>query len=127
MKNSILILFGKWLSKLVQFFNLGSGSTWPGHIALKFNPHFISELLKNSNLKIILIAGTNGKTTTAKLLQTALVEVDKKVIQNEAGANLINGVASTLLLKSNWLGQLPYDFAIFEVDENALAQVIKTT
>lgn len=76
-------------------------------------------------MKNILIAGTNGKTTTAKLIQTALTENGKTVLQNETGANLLNGIASTLLLNSNILGKLPYDYAIFEVDENALPPLLK--
>jgi lipid II isoglutaminyl synthase (glutamine-hydrolysing) len=120
-----LILFGKLLSRLLQLLNLGSGSTWPGHIALKVNNHFVRDLLRKSKIQTILIAGTNGKTTTAKLIQTALTENGKTLIQNQSGANLLNGIASTLLLHANISGKLNYDYAIFEVDENALPQLLK--
>ncbi len=125
MLNYLLITLGKLFSLLAQALNLGSGSTWPGHIALKANKSFIRELLKNSPVQIILIAGTNGKTTTSKLIRTALEENDKKVLQNHSGANLLNGIASTLLLHANLLGKLNYDYAIFEVDENALPLLLK--
>lgn len=102
-------------------FNLGHGSTWPGHIALIFNKHFIQEILrKNKHLKAILIAGTNGKTTTGKMIQTILEKDGKKVFQNESGANLLNGIASTLIQRSNKAGKIADDYAIFEVDENIL-------
>lgn len=125
MLNGLLIILGKIISKLIQFFNLGDGSTWPGHLALKTNKRFIQELLKDSEIKIILIAGTNGKTTTSKLIKTALVENNKQVLQNHSGANLLNGIASALLLNTNFLGKLTYDYAIFEVDENALPKLLK--
>lgn len=125
MLNFLLILLGKIISKLLILLNLGSGSTWPGHIALKLNKHFVRDMLNTTKMQTILIAGTNGKTTTAKLIQTALEEHKKKILQNESGANLLNGIASTLLLHSNWLGKLDYDYAIFEVDENALTQLLK--
>ncbi len=122
--NVFLILFGKLLSIISKYFNLGSGSTWPGHIALSFNKNFIRDLLKNSKIKIILIAGTNGKTTTGKLIQTILAKNGKKVFQNESGANLLNGIASSILLRSSILGKVNYDFAIFEIDENTLPLIL---
>jgi len=127
MRNLLLIYFGKIVSQLIQLFNLGDGSTWPGHIALKVNKHFVRELLSQSKTKTILIAGTNGKTTTAKLIQTALTENNKTVVQNHSGANLLNGIASTLLLHTNIFGKLNYDYALFEIDENALPIFLKET
>ena len=71
--NSILILLGKLIIKTSQVFNLGAGSTWPGHIALAINSKFIENIIdKNKNLKIIIIAGTNGKTTSTALLKFLL-------------------------------------------------------
>ena len=134
MLNLALITFGKLFSKTIQTFNLGNGSTWPGHIALKANKNFVRDVLSRSDIKTILIAGTNGKTTTTALIRKGLEENGKTVIQNESGANLLNGVASTLLLHSKFavraqsivpLPYLPYDVAIFEVDENALPHVLK--
>jgi len=121
--NFLILLLGKSLSKLSNFLNLGNGSTWPGHIALKLNPNFINDNLKKSKLKIILVTGTNGKTTTAKLLQTILEEANRKVFLNSSGANLLNGIASSIILTSDLKGNLNFDYAIFEVDENTLRQI----
>lgn len=117
--NTVLIAFGKLLSFLIKKFNLGNGSTWPGHIALKINPDFITNILGNSNAKVILITGTNGKTTTAKLIETILRDNGKKVYSNISGANLLNGFASLLIDKSQ-NGKINADFLIFEVDENVV-------
>ena len=71
--NLILILLGKLIIKISQLFKIGSGSTWPGHIALILNDKFIEDVVnKNKNLKIIVIAGTNGKTTSTALLKFLL-------------------------------------------------------
>jgi len=113
--NKFLVFLGKLLSKISKAFNLGGGSTWPGHIALKLNKNFISDILKNSKTKIILVAGTNGKTTTSKLTKAILEEDNKSVLLNDSGANLLNGLASSLISNSNSLGRLNKDFAIFEV------------
>ncbi|MBI4096683.1 MAG: DUF1727 domain-containing protein [Candidatus Levybacteria bacterium] len=120
------IIFGKIVNFFIRTFNLGSGSTWPGHIALSVNKNFIKDLLgKNQNLKVILIAGTNGKTTTGKLIQTILDKNNKKVFQNTAGANLLNGIASALIINSNLSGKIDKDFGIFEIDENTLPLILK--
>lgn len=125
MINSLLIYFGKLISFFLKLSNLGAGSTWPGHIALKLNKNFIREVLSKSEIKTILIAGTNGKTTTSKLIQTGLEKSGKSIIQNNSGANLLNGIASTLIQHANLLGELNQDFAIFEIDENTLPLVLK--
>ena len=125
MINSLLIIFGRFIAFLSKIFNLGSGSTWPGHLALSVNHNFIKDILKNSKTKIILIAGTNGKTTTGKLIQTILEKDGKKVFQNAAGANLLNGIASSLIINSSLIGKIDKDFAVFEIDENTLPLILK--
>ena len=124
MRNTLLTVIGKTFSKTSQALNRGNGSTWPGHIALKANPNFVRDILSQSETKTIIVAGTNGKTTTSSLIATALEKNGKSVLKNESGANLLNGVASTILLNTDANGQLTQDFAIFEVDENALPQVL---
>jgi UDP-N-acetylmuramyl tripeptide synthase len=123
--NSLLILFGNLFSKASRFLNLGSGSTWPGHIALFLNSNFIKELLNKNKLKVILIAGTNGKTTTSKLIRAILEKNNKKVFQNTAGANLLNGIASSLISNADFNGKIKKDFAIFEIDENTLPLILE--
>ena len=124
--NLFLIFLGKLIIKISQLFKIGSGSTWPGHIALKLNDKFIDDVIKkNKNLKIVVIAGTNGKTTSTSLLKFLLTKSGKKVFTNDEGANLLNGVASAIIKNINVSSQLNYDFAIFESDEFSLPQLLK--
>lgn len=117
--NKIIIFLGRSLSFLSQKLNLGNGSTWPGHFALMLNKNFIKQVLKDSKVKIIFITGTNGKTTTSKLIQTILNSNGHKVIANPSGANLLNGIASSLISSRDYLNQKKDVYAIFEIDENA--------
>src|SRR3989344_4659856 len=94
--NIILSLIGKILSFLINKLSLGSGGTWPGHIALKLNKNFIKQTMSNKT-KIVLIAGTNGKTTTATLVSHILQESGFSFGHNKSGANQLNGLSSTLI------------------------------
>jgi UDP-N-acetylmuramyl tripeptide synthase len=125
LQNILIIFVSKFIIFFLKSFSLGSGSTWPGHIALKLNKHFIKDAFKSSKTKVILLAGTNGKTTTSTLLQFILTKNGNTVFQNGEGANLLNGIASTIIKHSTWMGKIEYDFAIFEIDENILPLILK--
>src|SRR5258708_7777030 len=132
MQNSFIILIGKLITLISKAFNLGSGSTWPGHIALIVNKNFIKETLHNTQTpiksgqtKVVLVAGTNGKTTTSRMITTILKENHKTVFQNTAGANLLNGIASAVIMHSGFNGKIHKDYGIFEVDENILPLLLK--
>lgn len=114
----------KLLSSATKKLNLGNGSTWPGHLLLKQNPHFLRQVFQRNSLPVILIAGTNGKTTTATLLAHSLMAQGKTVLHNDSGANLISGIASTVLMALDISGTIKADVAIFEVDENALPRIL---
>lgn len=124
MINFFIILIGKLICFISQTLNLGNGSTWPGHLALSANKRLIQQLLQKSRAKVVIVAGTNGKTTTGKLIATILEQNGKKVLQNTSGANLLNGIASSLILNTRLNGFLSYDFIVFEVDENSLPLVL---
>lgn len=122
--NIPLVLIGKLIARLSKTLNLGGGSTWPGHIALTCKPSILRKLARNFRGVIIFIAGTNGKTTTAKMLCTILKTQGKRVIHNETGANLLNGITSAFIEASNFLGKTVADYAIFEVDENTVPEAV---
>ena len=121
----IALFIAKCADWIIHTFQLGSGSTWPGEIALRLDPHFIIHSLRNSSVRIILIAGTNGKTTTSLLVVRGLKNAGKTVMHNSEGANLLNGVASTLLRARSLSGSSIFEYAVFELDENALSTLLQ--
>ena len=89
-----------------------SGATIPGKILLKLYPKALRQLGKNR--KIILVSGTNGKTSTTRAI-TKCVEGLGSVTTNSTGSNLDRGVATALMKKS--------EYAVLEVDELHLIRV----
>lgn len=111
-----IVLLGRVISWFSKTFHLGAGVTWTGEIALKLDPKIFPKLLPKS-AKIILIAGTNGKTTTAKLLRHVLGE---KVLHNETGANVLNGLVGSLII-----GKVTDPkYVVLETDEATLPIVL---
>ena len=124
MLNLLLILLGKLIILFSRLSNRGNGSTWPGHIALLVQKTFLQSILRsNPSLKVVFIVGTNGKTTTGKMITTIFEKNSKKVFQNTSGANLLNGIASSFISHANIFGKIHEEFAVFEVDENTLPLV----
>jgi UDP-N-acetylmuramyl tripeptide synthase len=120
------ILLGKGVLKLSKVLSLGAGSTWPGHAALKADANLIRKVInKNPDIKIVFVAGTNGKTTTTKALSHILESSNISVLTNMAGANLLNGLASLLVKHINLSGKLNHKALLFEVDENSLPLVLE--
>src|SRR3989338_1004026 len=118
--NLLTILVAKVAGFIIKLLSLGAGSTWPGHIALAINPRIARDILSTNKIKVVLVVGTNGKTTTAKLLRVILEKNGHRVIKNQEGANLLNGITSALVNNATLNGKIDADVAIFEVDENML-------
>jgi len=121
-----LIFFTKIVIFFSRLFKFGAGSTWPGHLALFFDSKFIKKILqKNNHLKIFVITGTNGKTTTVALLKHFLEKNNVSCFSNQEGANLLNGITSSLIKNSNFFGKINKEVAIFETDEFNFPLILK--
>jgi UDP-N-acetylmuramyl tripeptide synthase len=123
-RTRLAVLLGKSVSFISTTFRLGAGATWPGEIALRINPRILRILSENTK-HIILIAGTNGKTTTVKMIETILTRTGANVCRNASGANLDNGVVSAFLADMKWTQKFRSNYFIFEVDEATLPNVLK--
>lgn len=89
------------------------GSSFPGLLMRRLDPNIL-ETLANDH-EIIVITGTNGKTTTALLLHTILTQLDYDAAINASGANLENGITLALARAK------PKQLMVLEVDEAAFA------
>lgn len=116
------LLISLLITKLVAFFG---GTALPGLIGLRLNPALINQIVKKNKLRSIIITGTNGKTTTARLLGSVLSLAKISYCHNRSGSNLLRGIATTLINQSSLTGKLKQKFALFEVDEATVPAAIK--
>lgn len=121
----LAVIIGKKVVFMSSLFHLGAGETWPGEVALMLRPDLAKSLAGELSDGVIIVAGTNGKTTTSLMLKTILEHVGEIVVHNATGANLLNGVVSSFIREADWLGRLSADVGIFEVDENSLPIILR--
>ncbi len=115
---------GKIAGKVLKLLGKSS-TTLPGFIAYRLDPDFIKHLAPIFTEGIIMVTGTNGKTTTANLLANILKTAGKKFAFNQAGANLVTGISGALLQSCNWLGKARVKLALLEVDEATVPKFCK--
>ncbi len=107
---------GKGISGILKLSGK-KGTTLPGKVALRLDPDLIRKLSVEYTDGIIMVTGTNGKTTTANLLANVLRAAGKVFAFNQAGANLVTGITGALLENTRWGGQTKVKLALLEVDE----------
>ena len=101
----------------------GKGATaLPGKIALRICPDLLKRLAKRVNT--IAITGTNGKTTSARMTETALKNAGLNVFANKSGANLIEGIAAEFIMNTDVFGRPKCPWAVIECDEAAALRVL---
>jgi len=125
MRKFLAILAAETARAISQITKRGSGSALPGLVAQKVDPAIITKLADKLSGGIILVTGTNGKTTTAKMLAGILEAAGHKVIYNFSGSNLSRGIASFLITHTNFWGtKMDGDVGIFEVDEATMPEIV---
>lgn len=112
----VVIVFGKFAIALLKLLGK-SGSALPGLIVEKLYPKLLEKQLDQLEKGVIVVTGTNGKTTTTKALVYLLEQSGLRVLTNPTGSNFTRGVYATLLKYSSWTGQMNYDIAVLELDE----------
>ena len=103
----------------------GGGSAFPGKIVERIDPQFLSRTLAQLPLGVVLVSGTNGKTTTTRMVASMLQSLGLKVFTNPTGSNFTRGVVSSLLAEVSLSGKLDADIAVLELDEAYAVHFVK--
>ena len=109
-------LIGKMILFLSRHLGGGHGSALPGLVVEKIKPKFLHKLLADLPRGVVVVSGTNGKTTTTKIIVELLRAKGMTVFTNPSGSNFTRGVISAALPVMKW-GRLRADIAVLELDE----------
>ncbi|MDP9117258.1 MAG: MurT ligase domain-containing protein [Actinomycetota bacterium] len=113
--NLLAIWVGKltlWALRLIG----RRGNALPGLVVEKLFPGYLARALSALPEGVVVVTGTNGKTTTTKMVSTILSE-RYRVLTNDTGSNFVRGAITAIVEHSTRSGRLPYDVAVFELDE----------
>src|SRR5512134_96371 len=120
MRRSAAIAAAKVAAGLSRRFRLGGGTALPGLVAERIDPQIIPGLASGLGQGSVLVTGTNGKTTTARLLRKIVQAAGMETVANREGSNMMRGIASALVESAGWGGDVDASagrLGVFEVDE----------
>lgn len=103
----------RWASRLAH----RGGSALPGAIVEKVDPGFLARTLAQIPLGVVLVSGTNGKTTTTRMIAHMFEDLGLRVFTNPTGSNFTRGVVSALVSSASLSGKIDADIAVLELDE----------
>jgi UDP-N-acetylmuramyl tripeptide synthase len=110
------IAVARTLGAAVRASGRGGGTTLPGKLLIRLEPHAIGRLASRLRQGSVVISATNGKTTTAAMTASILEHAGVALVHNRAGANMAGGIASTLLSSATRGGGIDGQLGLFEVD-----------
>jgi UDP-N-acetylmuramyl tripeptide synthase len=123
-----MLIISLWIGKIVLLvlrLMRRRGAALPGLIVEKIDAHFLEYMLAKLPDGVVVISGTNGKTTSTKMLSAILVGSGKKVLTNPTGSNFTRGVAASIVTHASWNGSLDFDIAVLELDEAYAAKFVE--
>ena len=120
LKAILAIALCKLLRVLSRLLRRG-GTAMPGRFALKLCPDLLARLSKD--VKTVVITGTNGKTTSARMIEQAFREQGFDCLSNRSGANLLSGVTTEFVMNCTLGGKMKKHWAVIECDEAATVKV----
>jgi UDP-N-acetylmuramyl tripeptide synthase len=104
---------------------LGRGGTaLPGLVTLAIDPDAIGHLAGSLAHGSVCISGTNGKTTTSRMVSDIFRAAGWQPVHNRSGSNLDRGIAAALVADATWGGELRGDTGVFEVDEASVGSML---
>lgn len=116
----IALIIAKAAEKILKLLKKGA-TTLPGRLALFVKKDILIRLSKG--VRVVMVTGTNGKTTSARMIEEGLSESGKSYFINRSGANLITGITTAFISNSTIFGKCKKEYALIECDENALKKV----
>lgn len=121
----IALIVGKIVATVAKIVDKQRGTNISGKVATKLCPDFVKHFKNIDYSKVIMVTGTNGKSTTTNLIAHTIKKSGRKTATNGEGANMMGGVATTLIKNSSLGGKFNKEFLVLEIDERSLPAIHK--
>jgi lipid II isoglutaminyl synthase (glutamine-hydrolysing) len=108
---------GKAAGTASRVLGVGGGTSFPGLVARTIDPRVLRKAAAASDARKILVTGSNGKTTTCRMLAALAQTGGLRVTQNRSGSNLLQGVISAAVEGTDLWGRMDAELLLLEVDE----------
>jgi UDP-N-acetylmuramyl tripeptide synthase len=103
----------------------GGGTALPGLVANRIDPDLLDKLARRLPAGSVVVAGTNGKTTTSRMLAGMLEGAGRRVVHNRSGSNLVRGVSAAFAEQMTLFGPGGAELGVIEADENAFPDIVR--
>ena len=115
------LFFAKCTARILKLIGR-KGTSMPGSWAIILCPDFLGRIPRPKT--VVMVAGTNGKTTVCNLTEDILTDNHVEYVCNRFGANVNTGIASALIADSTFFGNPKHDLAVFEFDERSAEKIL---
>jgi lipid II isoglutaminyl synthase (glutamine-hydrolysing) len=120
---TLALAAGRAAGTASKVLGVGGGTSFPGTVARRIDPRVLQKVAAASRAGKVVVTGSNGKTTTCRMLAALAHASGLKVTQNRAGSNLLQGVISAAVAGTDLLGRMDAQLLLLEVDEGAVRLV----
>jgi lipid II isoglutaminyl synthase (glutamine-hydrolysing) len=120
---ALALAAGKGSGAAGRLLNIGGGTSFPGAIARRIDPLVLQKVVAASKARKAVISGSNGKTTTCRMLAALVRAVGINVTQNRSGSNLLQGVTSVAVRGADLRGRMDTQLLLLETDEATVRRV----
>jgi lipid II isoglutaminyl synthase (glutamine-hydrolysing) len=114
---ALALAAGKAAGTASKALGFGGGTSFPGSVARRIDPHVLGKVAAASDAGKVVVTGSNGKTTTCRMLAALAHSSGLVVTQNRSGSNLLQGVISAAVRGTDLHGRMDAQLFLLEVDE----------
>lgn len=118
------LLAAKVAGRVIRRLGRGGGTSAPGLVAEQLDARLLTKLTGRLEHGAVVVAGTNGKTTTTRMIADVFEAVPYTVVHNRSGSNLVRGVVSAFVRSASINGHPGGNIGVIEADEAALPEII---
>ena len=121
---TLALAMGKGAGAAGRLLNVGGGTSFPGTVARRIDPLVLQKVFTASKAGKAVITGSNGKTTTCRMLAAFAQAATISVAHNRAGSNLLQGVTAVAVREASLRGSIAAQLLLLEVDEATMRRVV---